>query len=228
MNFPKDIREEKENTQDQVHSVVLRILKIVKQICKKHNISFWLEYGTLLGCIRHKGFIPWDHEADIGMLRTDYNKFLKIVKEELPEDLFFQTKESDPLYSSYYIIESKIRDRYSEYIEDRGKYLWHNGIQVDIFVYDLDIERTLCLTNSFERNFSKGNIHLKVEEIQYLISGLFEETEFPIPIGYENYLKRAYGNYMQLPPITERQFPKVNVFSSCNHIESLDWNSKKN
>lgn len=230
MNFPKDIREEKETLQDQVHSVVLRILKIVKQICEKHEISYWLEYGTLLGSIRHQGFIPWDYEADIGMLRTDYDRFLKIIQKEIPEDLFFQTKNSDPFYISDCIIESKIRDRYSDYIEDYKKYgklMWHNGIQVDVFVYDLHPNKNECIINSFESFFSEGNIYLKFEEIEYLKFQLFEGVEFPIPIGYDDYLKRAYGDYLQLPPLNEQRFPKVNVFSPCNHVEARNWKIKK-
>ena len=63
----------------------LEVLAVVDRICKKHNIQYFAEWGTLLGCIRHGGFIPWDDDMDIAMKRMDYEKFQKIVEKELPE-----------------------------------------------------------------------------------------------------------------------------------------------
>ncbi len=63
----------------------LEVLLVVDEICRKHNIQYFAEWGTLLGCIRHGGFIPWDDDMDISMKRMDYEKFQKIVEAELPE-----------------------------------------------------------------------------------------------------------------------------------------------
>ncbi|MBW1616748.1 MAG: LicD family protein [Deltaproteobacteria bacterium] len=68
---------------------MLRMLKIFDYIAKKHNIKYWLSLGTLLGAVRHSGFIPWDDDTDIAMTRKDYEKFLKKGVAELPEDIFF-------------------------------------------------------------------------------------------------------------------------------------------
>ena len=66
-------------------SVQLEVLHQIDIICKRHNISYWADYGTLLGAVRHKGYIPWDDDIDIGMLRADYMRFISYAKTELPE-----------------------------------------------------------------------------------------------------------------------------------------------
>ncbi|TDT50825.1 LicD family protein [Fonticella tunisiensis] len=129
--FP-DNRHEGEYVLRQSQLVMLRILKIVDYICRKHNIEYWLDAGTLLGAVRHGGFIPWDDDVDIVMHRDDYNRFIEIGKEELPKDLFFQYYKTDLYYDMPWI---KIRDRNSMIVEYKpGKY--HRGMFIDIFPVD--------------------------------------------------------------------------------------------
>lgn len=66
----------------------LELLKKVDKVCKKHDIKYWLDFGTLLGAVRHKGFIPWDDDVDISMMREDYDKFLSVFKTEFPAELY--------------------------------------------------------------------------------------------------------------------------------------------
>lgn len=118
---------------DQAKKIMLDILMEFDYICKKNNLTYWLDYGTLLGAIRHKGFITYDDDIDVSMPRDDYEKFLKIYKKELPVPLFLQTQESDPGFLQYF---AKIRNTNTLYLEhdEKGKNIKYNqGIFIDIF-----------------------------------------------------------------------------------------------
>lgn len=75
-------------------AVSIEILDIIDKICQKHNIKYFAGGGTLLGAIRHKGYIPWDDDIDIAMLREDYNRFEKIIEAELPEGFYYNSPHS--------------------------------------------------------------------------------------------------------------------------------------
>ena len=113
-----------------LHYVLLRLLKIVDYICQKHKIVYWLDSGTLLGAVRHKGFIPWDDDIDIVMPRKDYNKFIEAFNIEKPEEVFLQSKESDIYYKNDFI---KIIDKKSKILNIKTEI---NGIFLDIFPLD--------------------------------------------------------------------------------------------
>jgi lipopolysaccharide cholinephosphotransferase len=137
--FP-DEREKGDTPLKQCQLVMLRMLKILDYLCSKHEISYFLNGGTLLGAIRHKGFIPWDDDLDVGMTRNNYEKFVRLAVPELPKDIFFQSDETDIYFPACHIIEAKLRDKYSSYNrneKDRTTWLkWHDGLQIDIAVFD--------------------------------------------------------------------------------------------
>ena len=64
---------------------MLEILLEVDKICKRHDIQYWLSSGTLIGAMRHDGFIPWDDDLDIEMMRSDYLRLMEVLPKELPE-----------------------------------------------------------------------------------------------------------------------------------------------
>lgn len=110
---------------------MLHILETVDQICRKHHIPYWISGGTLLGAMRHGGFIPWDDDIDIELMRSDYKRLLKVLKAELPDDMYLQT----PNERGYRLLFSKVRDCYSivrSEEEDEAPYK-EKGVFIDIF-----------------------------------------------------------------------------------------------
>lgn len=111
---------------------LLDILKYIDTVCKKNGIKYFLFYGSCLGAIRHKGFIPWDDDIDIAMLREDYIKFIKLFEET--ECFALQTYKNDPHYICTY---AEVRDKKSRVYESvhTGKYKY-TGAFIDVFVID--------------------------------------------------------------------------------------------
>lgn len=81
---------------NKVQSIILSIFKEIVRICDENDIIYFIINGTALGAVRHGGFIPWDDDIDIGMTRENYDHFLSIAQEKLPQDLFLQTVETEP------------------------------------------------------------------------------------------------------------------------------------
>lgn len=112
-----------------------QILKKFISICEKYNLKYFVVFGTLLGVIRHKGFIPWDDDIDVAMPREDYDKFLEVAQKECGDSFFLQTVDTDQKYHLYF---AKLRMRDTEFVEsvlqDAGSV---GGFYIDIFPYDV-------------------------------------------------------------------------------------------
>lgn len=112
----------------------LEILKIVDEFCRRYHLHYSLYAGTLLGAIRHQGFIPWDDDLDICMPRGDYMKFLRLWEEKSIPGYILQNKENSPRFTQSF---SKIRKDHTTFVQhdsERGAY--HTGIYIDIFPMD--------------------------------------------------------------------------------------------
>lgn len=122
--------------------VLLEMLKDINALCEKNHIPFWLNGGSALGAVRHKGFIPWDDDADIAMMREDYERFVAIMKEQCPAQYVFQCFDTDDRYNVL-IPAMKIRKKgtyikeVNTLLDNRCKgYEGCDGVFIDVFVYD--------------------------------------------------------------------------------------------
>lgn len=120
--------------QQAVKNVELEILKQFVSVCIKNHLKYYLMGGTMLGAIRHQGFIPWDDDIDVGMPRSDYDKLLDLSQDDFDLPYFLQNIYTD---TSYPGIHSKIRNSNTTFIESASRKLNINhGIFIDIFPLD--------------------------------------------------------------------------------------------
>lgn len=121
----------------QIWACELEMVQICLDICKKHNLKIFASGGTLLGAIRHNGFIPWDDDIDMMMPREDYEKFLDVVENEIPTCFFAQSIRTDKYYPNGHF---QLRNnKTTAFIGLSYNYLKLNkneGVWVDIFPYD--------------------------------------------------------------------------------------------
>lgn len=114
---------------------MLEMVRVFDGICRKHDIPYFLYGGTLLGAIRHDGFIPWDDDLDVGLLRKDYLRLMRILPDELPEGMALQTNETD---ANYFYFFAKLRDKHS-LLEEEAPYdrvFKERGVFIDIFPFE--------------------------------------------------------------------------------------------
>lgn len=122
-------------TVKECQNVELEIMQNIHLFCEKYNLKYVMAYGTLLGAVRHKGFIPWDNDMDIAMPRPDFEKFLELVKDNsVGEHLYCAYYRTDPKY--HYQVIRVCDDRtkvYAPYLREQPEKM---GVWVDIFPID--------------------------------------------------------------------------------------------
>ena len=123
-----------------VHEANLKLLKEIDRICRKYRIQYMLDSGTLLGAVRHKGFIPWDDDADVVFTRPNYEKFLKVAERELPKGMTLLRPQDIRGGRVFYDFTTRILYDNSRVHEDNAQMRFYEGklnhLWVDLFVLD--------------------------------------------------------------------------------------------
>ncbi len=114
----------------------LEVLREIAEVCERHNLQWYAAYGTLLGAIRHEGFVPWDDDMDIWMLREDYNKFMEIAPKELPPGYKVESSLTDIGYTQFHCC---VFNAFSISISEERLRRFHGcpfAVGVDVFPLD--------------------------------------------------------------------------------------------
>lgn len=266
-----------EETLRQLQVTQLEILKVFDKFCREHNLKYSLYAGSLLGAVRHKGFIPWDDDLDVCMSRSDYGKFLELWQKTPVEGYILQNKENSKYFDQSF---SKIRKDHTTFLQDEwqiGNH--HTGIFLDIFPIDRipngKLKRAIfkwhcmkyqLLTREFVPPKSNAVVRLgsavilactpkkrrekvrqntlkkitryndqhefetvAIEIIRTINKPLpadmmdeyvdlpFEDGKFMCIAGWDEYLRRKFGDYMQLPPEEERAWRHHPILIDFEH-----------
>lgn len=258
-----------ETTIKEIHQLEIDLLIQFQNICKKYHLRYFAIGGTCIGAVRHKGFIPWDDDIDVGMPYKDYAFFRNVAKEELKEPytvydvnehrhcshVFLKIQneattfieETCRQYSDRYTgvfldimplfglpnnmkkNEKRIINKYKYYLRCnrvlrfpfcdqktlKGKCFWISQAYKKIFFsywyYTKKIEKTFGETplNIGEKILFgwRDNLNRLIfdyEDFKDIIEVPFENITIFIPIGYDSYLKKDFGDYMKIPPKEER------------------------
>ncbi len=242
----------------------VEILKDIDEFCVANNIPYSIAFGTVLGAVRHGGFIPWDDDVDICMLREDYNRFISLWKDN--DKYLLQNHSTNPDFTQTF---TKIRKRNTAFVQttDVGKD-FHKGIFVDIFPFDRvaegGVKRKIQILNSvlyalYSRGYTPKNNgtlmrlcssiilklkpkskydaaaqkqlkkltkynhnkklkiysvstfgNMKKEYDSDLFENLsrikYENITVSVFNKYDQFLSYFYGDYMKLPPVSERNW----------------------
>lgn len=259
-------------TEEELHAVQrieVEMLEEVDRICKKCGIHYSIIGGTLLGAVRHKGYIPWDDDADVALLRSEYEKFVEACKTELDHDRFyFQDMKNTKGYRWGY---GKLRRKGTEFVRLGQEFMpYEQGIFIDLFPLDNVpdhpafrwVHLGLCFLlrkflwskvgcrtekNPFLRTVYRimnlvpekllvcwydcmgaATSHRKTKQVRTLTFPTppkkfgydrkwytcqrrfrFENTVLTGMKDYDGYLTHKFGNYMELPPESERKIHPV-------------------
>ena len=254
-------------TQEELHKlqeIEMELLQEVDRICRKYKIHYNMVGGTMLGAIRHGGYIPWDDDADLGFLRTEYEKFRRICQTELnTEKYYFQEIRDTEGYRWGY---AKLRKKNTKFVRLGQEFMpYEQGVFIDLFPLDnVPDNRLLRKVHFFScfllRKFLWSEVGCRTEKnkmirelygIMHLVprkvliswyellirmnarhkTELVRILTFPTPKNtygfyrkwflkqaryhfgnitltgakdYEGYLKHKFGDYMELPPESER------------------------
>lgn len=231
----------------QAQLIMLEMLIEFDRICKKHQLQYWLDSGTLLGAVRHQGFIPWDDDIDLSMPIEDYRKFIQIAPSELSQDIFFQTRQSDKGFKFDYI---KLRSNKASIVElhEKDKAVnYHQGVFVDIFPM-LTIENTSANQSYYRKIFeqiravSAVSLHTpdgkdEPEKRQQLVEDLkqkhqgWQKENTKIIYGGEMPDVAAWFDFKEVFPLKEVQFEGLHFSAPkkpahyLNAIYSFDYMS---
>lgn len=194
--------------QRKIWDVELEILDVIDKVCKGNGLHYSLAYGSMLGAVRHQGFIPWDDDMDIWMPRKDYNQFIEIWEQHPQNGYFLLRQETSPKYPQNFM---KIRKNGTAFVskgEENTEY--HHGIFVDIFPMD-----KVC----------NNSIGAKTQSISALFYMLYCRGYVS---NHDGFLAHLFGNILLkgIPKIFQKRIKKF-FFNQTQKYNDEDYQADK-
>ena len=208
-------------------AVILDLMVEFDRVCKEHDITYFLDGGTLLGAVRHQGFIPWDDDADLIMFRADFEKLCAIAPTAFKEPYFWQTNETDPgslrrhgqLRNSLTtcILQSEARN-------GKAQYRFNQGIFLDVFILDevpddaeelshfrKELQQQLRLLFNLKDWYRIYHGEPWIEKIQQIAYEKFEATVS----RYNGTNQQKVVNISLIPEASEKRFIPKEIYKDC-------------
>lgn len=216
---------------NKLQNLELDALLELDRICKKHNITYSLGCGTMIGAVRHKGFIPWDDDIDVFMMRNEYKRFKKICKNELDKRFFYQSNDTD---SEYYHLFDKIRVNGTLFKEALiSEHCIHHGVYIDIFPFDYVPENVIKRKIQFLRlQFLRTGLMVKYLDIKHrygvkkVLAKILRVLYKPFKLSYLyakfNTIAQKYDNEKHLEIYTFcSSFTSKHLCKACDMEETI-------
>ena len=196
MNLESEVRKGYTVSTDmkKLWAVEMELLKKLLEVCEKHHLKIWADGGTLLGAVREHGYIPWDDDIDMAMLRDDYEKLIAISQKEFKSPYFFQCGYTENKYPRGHAQLRK--DGTAAILKGVEIFSFHQGIFIDIFVYDVVPADELELCSLKKSLYSMRSNLLKYCKSRLIISHPIDSIKllmFMLPIkikGFKWYFKQ--------------------------------------
>lgn len=196
--------------------VQLDLLQKLIEVCQQYNLRCWVDGGTLLGAVRHKGYIPWDDDVDVAMMREDYDRLQEVAAEAFQPPFFYQTAYTD---KDYYRCHAQLRMDGTAAIRPEDSFEpYHQGIFIDIFpmdgipANDARVDAVLRKNKHLLRVLRYKNANLWVEGSLKVISRKWRACWMASRKGWKNLFREIEDRYRQFPAATADQ---VGMLSFC-------------
>lgn len=165
---------------------MIEILDEIDRICKKHSLTYFLIGGTLLGAVRHEGYIPWDDDLDIAMPREDYIKFEEACKTDLGDKFFLHSPSTDPEYP---MVMPKMRAKNTAFVQKTHvNSKMYQGIWVDIFPLD-NAAKEKSLAQTFQ-----AKLQGVIGSVRGAKAGIYDKSSFELPTRLMCVLLSPFSN----------------------------------
>ena len=209
--------------QKKVWAVELELIQKLLDVCRKYDIKVYAFAGTLLGAVRHKGFIPWDDDMDVCLMREDYEKLISVAEKEFKAPFFFQTAFTD---KRFHIGAARLRNSNTTgFIPNNDDINYNNGIFIDIFILNGYIENKIKLAlQLFDLHFVERLIHAYYVNLKQK-KGIKKAAMSVVKwldnrlIKYDTLLHRYY----KIQTRYDYKSDKVTILTSSNWIMKRYW-----